>query len=189
MNVYIFCGIVFIVVLLIFPIKAKSKISYNVLKNKGQIKFYLFKWNFLTFNVKFKKNYIYLTTKKGKVILVPLELDNQTNLEMVDITYILLDKTVINTLKITMNIGVENSPFYTALLYGLFQTINSIILSILKTKKLSVIVSNKINPVYTNDVGIVNISSSLTFSIFDYIWGILLYIIKLKKVGKRYETR
>ena len=140
-------------------------------------------------NVKFKKNYIYLTTKKGKVILVPLELDNQTNLEMVDITYILLDKTVINTLKITMNIGVENSPFYTALLYGLFQTINSIILSILKTKKLSVIVSNKINPVYTNDVGIVNISSSLTFSIFDYILGILLYIIKLKKVGKRYETR
>ena len=108
---------------------------------------------------------------------------------MVDITYILLDKTVINTLKISMNVGIENNPFSTAMLYGVFQTFNSIILSILKTKKLSVIVSNKINPVYTKDVGIINISSSLTFTIFDYIWGILLYIIKLKKVGRRYETR
>lgn len=189
MNIYVFFIVIFITLLIIFPFKAKSKITYNVLKNIGQIKFYLFKWNFLTFKVKLKPNYIYLTTKKGKVILVPIEFGDQTNIEYVDLTYILLDKTVINTLKISMNIGVEDNPFYTALLYGAFKTVNSIILSILKTKKLSIIVSNKINPVYTKDIGIINVSSSLTVTIFDYIWGILLYIIKLKKVGRRYETR
>lgn len=171
------------------PIKIKSKISYNILKNKGQIKFYLFKWNFLTLKAKIKQNYFYFTTKKGKVFLIPIDFKNQTNIEYVDLSLILFNKTTVNTLKISMNVGIYNDPFHTALLYGALQTLNSIIFSILKTKKLSVIVSNKINPVYNKDIGTIYLSSSLTFTLFDYIWGILLYILKLKKVGKHYETR
>jgi len=189
MSVLVFFIIIFVLLLVILPIKIKTKISYNLIRNKGLLKFYLFKWNFLTLKVKIKTNYIYFTTKKNKTFLVPIDLKNQTNIEYVDLIFILFNKTTFNTLKMSMNVGLYNDPFHTALLYGALQTLNSIILSVLKTKKLSVIVSNKINPVYNKDIGTIYLSSSLTFTFFDYAWGILLYIIKLKKVGKKYETR
>ena len=187
MSILVFFIIVFTVLLFISPIKVKAKISYNILKNKGLIKFYFFKLNFLTLNFKIKRKYLYFTTKKGKVILIPFD-ERQQNLEYVDLSLILFDKTTINTLKIYINIGIKDNPFYTAILYGALNTLNSIILSILKTKKLSTIVSNKIIPVYTKDSGIIKLSSSLTFTIFDYLWGISLYMLKIKKVGNHYET-
>lgn len=189
MSILVFFIILIIGFILICPFKLKSKISYNLLKNKGLIKFYFFKWNFLTLKVKIKRKYIYLITKKGKVILVPIETGNQTNIEYVDLTLILLNKTTINTIKISLNIGVKDNPFYTALLFGSLQIVNNILLSIIKTKKLATIVSNKINPVYTKDSGSLYMNCSLTVTIFDYIWGLIFYFIKLKRVGKRYETR
>lgn len=187
MNKIIFFIIVFVLFIFITPIKLKAKIKFNVLLNKGQIKFYFFKINFLSFNFKIKRKYILLTTKKGKNIVVPLEFGQEANLEYVDLTYLLLDKTTINTLKININAGVEDNPFQTAIMYGFLQTITSIFLCLLKTKKLSVIVSNKINPVYTKDRGIINISSSLTVSLVDYLWAFMQYLIKFKRVGKNYE--
>lgn len=189
MSILVFFIIIFLLFILICPIKLKSKITYNILKNKGIIKFYFFKINFLTLKIKIKPKYIYLTTKKGKVILVPIEFGDSSNLDYVDLTLILFNKTTVNTLKITLNVGIDNNPFYTALLYGAFQTIFSTILAILKTKKLATIVSNKINTVYTKNNGSVILSSSLTITIFDYIWGLIFYFIKLKRIGKRYETR
>ena len=187
MSVWIFCTIMSVLFIFILPIKLKAKIKYNLLKNKGDIKFYFFKLNVLSFKFRIKSKYILLTTKKGKNIVVPLEFGPNANLEYVDLTYLLLDKTTINTLKISINAGVQNNPFLTALMFGLLQTITSIFLGFLKTKKLSVIVSNKINPVYTKDIGIVSISSSLTISFVDYLWAFMQYLIKFKKVGKKYE--
>lgn len=187
MSVWIFCTIMSVLFIFILPIKLKAKIKYNLLKNNGDIKFYFFKLNVLSFKFRIKSKYILLTTKKGKNIVVPLEFGPNANLEYVDLTYLLLDKTTINTLKISINAGVQNNPFLTALMFGLLQTITSIFLGFLKTKKLSVIVSNKINPVYTKDIGIVSISSSLTISFVDYLWAFMQYLIKFKKVGKKYE--
>ena len=187
MKVWVFCVIILVLFVFILPIKLKVKAKYNVIKNKGIIKFYFFKLNILSFEFKIKSKYIMLKTKKGKNIVVPLEFGPGADLEFVDLTYLLLDKTTINTLKIHINAGVENNPFLTALMFGLLQTLTSIFLCILKTKKLSVIVSNKINPVYTKDIGIVDISSSITVSFVDYLWAIMQYIIKFKRVGERYE--
>lgn len=187
MSVWIFCAIMSVLFIFILPIKLKAKIKYNLLKNNGDIKFYFFKLNVLSFKFRIKSKYILLTTKKGKNIVIPLEIGPNANLEYVDLTYLLLDKTTINTLKISINAGVQNNPFLTALMFGLLQTITSIFLGFLKTKKLSVIVSNKINPVYTKDIGIVSISSSLTISFVDYLWAFMQYLIKFKKVGKKYE--
>ena len=189
MSIPVFCLIFGFLFLFILPIKLKAKVKYNILKNKGKIKFYFFKWNFLSFDFKIKRKYIMLTTKKGKNVVVPLEFGPGANLEFVDLTFLLFDKTIINTLKINVNLGIQNNPFLTALLYGLVQTLSSSFLSYLKTKKLSVIVSNNINPVYTNDSGTIDISSSLTVCLIDYLWAIMQYIFKFKKVGKKYETR
>lgn len=189
MSILVFFIVVSLTLFITTPFKFKAHISYNVLKNKGIVKFYFFKLNFLTLKVRIKPKYLLFTTKKGKVILIPFDEKQQQNVEYMDLSLILFDKTTINTLKISLNVGVKNSPFHTALLYGLFSTINSIILSILKTKKLNVIVSNKIIPVYTKDSTIVKMSSSLSFSFFDYLWGVLLYLLNIKKVGKHYEAR
>lgn len=189
MNIWIFCTIFIFLFLLVLPIKIKAKVKYNVLKNKGKIKFYFFKLNFLSFVFKIKKKYILLTTKKGKNIIVPLEFGQDANLEYIDLTFLLFDKTIINTIKVDINLGCKDNPFLTALLYGMVQSLASIFLSIIKTKKLSCIVSNKINPVYTNDSGIIGISSSLTVCLIDYLWAIMQYIFKFKRIGKRYETR
>lgn len=189
MSVLVFFIIILLIFLIILPIKIKAKAKYNILKNRGTIKFYLFRWNFLSLTFKIKRKYILFFTKKGKPLVVPLEFGQNANLEYVDLTFLLIDKTVINTLKLNVNVGVQNNPFYTALLFGLIQTVSSAFLSFLKTKKLSVIVSNKINPVYTKDSGTVDISSSLTVCIVDYLWAIMQYIIKFKRVGKNYETR
>ena len=77
-----------------------------------------------------------------------------SDIEYVDLSVILFNKTTINTLKIGVNVGVHDDPFKTALIYGAIQIVNTAILSILKTKKLATIVSNKINPVYKKDSGI-----------------------------------
>ena len=189
MSVLVFFVIVIPLFFLILPIKVKAKASFNVLRNKGRIKFYFFKLNFLTLNFKVKKKYILFTTKKGKSLVVPLEFGPQADLEYIDLTILLIDKTVINTIKINADIGINNDPFKTAILYGFIQTISSILLGLIKTKKLSTIVSNNINPVYTKNIAQVNISSSLTVCLIDYLWAIMQYIIKFKRVGKKYETR
>lgn len=189
MSVFFYFGVLIFLFIAIVPIKLKTKINYNFLKNKGILKFYFFKINFLSLKIKVKKKYIYLTTKKGKVILVPLDNGNEKNIQQLDLTYVLFDKTTINTVKIYINAGIKDNPFYTALIYGGLSLVNNAFLSLLKTKKLSVILENKIIPTYSKDIGTIFLTSSIQFSIFDYIWGILFYIFKLKRVGKRYERR
>ena len=122
--------------------------------------------------------------------MVPLSQNGTgTDVEYVDLSLILFNKTTINTLKIGIDVGVENDPFKTAIIYGLLQIINTSILSVLKTKKLATIVKNKITPVYKKDTGTIYISSSLTISLFDFLWGYIMYKLKIIKVGKHYETR
>lgn len=190
MSIVVFLLITNILTLLIVPINLKANISYNLLKNKGQINFYFMKFKFLSLKLKFKRKYLLLTTKKGKSILIPFDMrGGGSEIEYIDLSVILFNKTTINTLKIGVNVGVHDDPFKTALIYGMLQVANTIILSILKTKKLATIVKNKINPVYNKDSGTIYISSSLFISIFDYIWGFVMYKLKIIKVGKRYETR
>ena len=62
MSVLVFFIIFFISFFVFIPFKLKAKISYNILKNKGQLKLYFFKWNFLTLKAKVKKGYLYFTT-------------------------------------------------------------------------------------------------------------------------------
>jgi len=190
MSIVVFLLITNILTLLIVPINLKANISYNLLKNKGQINFYFMKFKFLSLKLKFKRKYLLLTTKKGKSILIPFDMrGGGSEIEYIDLSVILFNKTTINTLKIGVNVGVHDDPFKTALIYGMLQVANTIILSILKTKKLATIVKNKINPVYNKDSGTIYISSSLFISLFDYIWGFVMYKLKIIKVGKRYETR
>lgn len=190
MSIVVFLLITNILTFLIVPINLKANISYNLLKNKGQINFYFMKFKFLSLKLRFKRKYLLLTTKKGKSILIPFDMNGGgADIEYVDLSLILFNKTTINTLKIGVNVGVHDDPFKTALIYGMIQIVNTAILSILKTKKLATIVSNKINPVYKKDSGTIYISSSLFISIFDYLWGFIMYKIKIIKVGKRYEKR
>ncbi len=189
MDVLVFFIIILIVFILIIPLKIKAKVNFDFLKNRGKIKFYFFKINFLTYIFKFKKNYILLSTKKGKKIIVPLSSNNPKNLEYVDLTLILFDKTTINTLKLDFFVGVEDDPFMSAILFGAIKTISSIVFSVLKTKKLSVIVINNVNSTHNKTCGKVQIKSSLTICFADLIFGLILYLFKLRKVGNRYEAR
>ena len=88
-----------------------------------------------------------------------------------------------------MSIGVENNPFETALIFGALQILNNSILSIIKTKKLSTILNNRIVPVFDKNSGTIYVSSSLSITLIDYVWGITIYMLKIKKVGKNYEAR
>lgn len=187
MKMWIFCLIVFGLFVVLLPIKLKFKAQFNILKNKGKIKFYFFKINFLSFNFKFKPKYILLSTKKGKNILVPIEFSKQAGLEMADLTYLLFDKTTIYSLKIFLNVGKEDDPFFSALMFGFLQTVSSIVLSILKTKKLDVVMSNKINSVYTKNSGVIDLSASISISLVDLLWAIIEYKINIKRIGKNYE--
>jgi len=190
MSIVVFLLITNVFTLLIIPINIKSELSYNLLKNKGQINFYFMKFKLLSLTLRFKRKYLLLTTKKGKSILVPFDMKSGgSDIEYVDLSLILFNKTTINTLKISVNVGVHDDPFKTALIYGFLKIVNATILSVLKTKKLATIVSNKIIPVYKKDSGTIYISSSLFISLFDYIWGFVMYKLKIIKVGKRYETR
>ena len=187
MNVYLFLGLFFLIVFMLYPIKLKASISYNFIKNKGQINFMFFKFNVLSLKIKIKRKFIMLTTKKNKNILVPIDFQDQTNIEYVDIATILLNKTTINSIEFRTNIGIENEPFLTAMFYGLLQSVSSIFLAILKSKKLSIKIINDIKPEYYKDIGTIYIKMAITFSIFDYLWGFILFKFNLKKVENRYE--
>ena len=189
MSVLVFFISLVSIYIMIWPFKLKSKISYNVLKNKGNLTFYFYKIKILTLKIKIKSRYIYFITKKGKVILLPLDFKNQKNIDYVDLASILLQKTTINTVKISMSIGVENNPFETALIFGALQILNNSILSIIKTKKLSTILNNRIVPVFDKNSGTIYVSSSLSITLIDYVLGITIYMLKIKKVGKNYEAR
>lgn len=187
MNVYVFFSLILVIVFLLYPIKLKASISYNFIKNKGQINFLFFKFKVLSFKIKVKQKFVMLTTKKGKNILLPIDFQDQQNIEYVDFASIILNKTTINSIEINANIGIENQPFLTAMLYGAIQSVSSIFLAILKNKKLSIKIINNIKPEYSKDIGTIYIKMAITFSIFDYLWGFILYKFNLKKVGNRYE--
>ncbi|MBE5746451.1 MAG: hypothetical protein E7359_04110 [Clostridiales bacterium] len=188
MSIVVFLIILNIVFILVSPVTIKGDISYNILKNKGQVNFYLFKFKLLSLKLRIKQKYALLTTKKGKTFLIPLINEASSiggGVEVVDLGLILFQKTTINTLKISVSAGIENDPFKTVLLYGLLEILNTSLLSILKTKKLATVVKNYVKPVYNKDTGTIYISSSLTFCLYDYIWGFILYKLKLLKVGKK----
>lgn len=187
MNVYIFFTLFFLILFLLYPIKLKASISYNFLKNKGQINFMFFKFKVLSFKIRIKRKFVMLITKNGKNILLPIDFQDQQNIEYVDIVSVLLNKTTINSIEFKSNIGIENDPFLTAMIYGLVQSLSNIIFAILKNKKLSVKIINNIKPEYSKDIGTIYIKMGITFSIFDYLWGFILFKFNLKKVGNRYE--
>lgn len=187
MNVYIFFALFFLLIFLLYPIKLKASISYNFIKNKGQINFMFFKLTILNFKIKIKRKFVMMTTKKGKNILIPIDFQDQQSIEYVDIFSVILNKTTINSIEFKSNIGIENEPFLTAILYGIIQSFSSIFLAILKSKKLSIKIINNIKPEYYKDIGTIYIKMAITFSIFDYVWGFILYKFNLKKVGNRYE--
>lgn len=187
MNLILFFFIISLILILIIPIKLKANISYNLLKNKGQINIMLYKFTIFSFKLKIKTKYIMLTNKKGKSTLIPISFQDQSNIEYIDLSVVLLNKTTINSIKIDVNIGVMNEPFLTAMLYGLVQGVLSSILCVLKSKKLSVIIENNIRHEYYKDCGTIYIKSGITMCIFDYLWGFALYKLNLKKVGNRYE--
>ena len=173
--------------LLIVPIKLKSGISYNLLKNKGRVEFDFYKLKLLSYKLKIKTRYIMLTDKNDKNILLPIEFGESSNIEYYDLSVILVNKTTINSVKINVNLGFENNPFLTAIIYGLTQTISSSVLSVLKAKKLSVEIVNNIKHEYYKDSGTIYIKLGITISLFDLMWGFILYKLNLKKVGKNYE--
>lgn len=187
MNVYVFLAITFSIFFMLYPIKLKASISYNFIKNKGQINFMFFKFKVLNFKIRIKRKFIMLTTKRGKNILLPIDFQDQQSIEYVDIMSVLINKTTINSIEIQSNIGVENEPFLTAILYGIVQSVSSVFLAILKNKKLSIKIINNIKPEYYKDIGTIYIKMAITFSIFDYLWGFILFKFNLKKVGNRYE--
>lgn len=187
MSVIVFLLLFFSLIIFLYPIKLKASISYNFIKNKGQIKFMFFKLVILNYKIKIKRKFVMLTTKKGKNILIPIDFQDQQNIEYVDIVSILLNKTTINNIELKSNIGIENDPFLTAMIYGVVKCLSCIILSILKNKKLSIKIINDIKPEYSKDIGTIYIKMGITFSIFDYLWSFVLFKFNLKKVGNRYE--
>lgn len=174
-----------ILLIFIIPINLKAKIVYDVLHNKGKIQLKLFKLNVFRGEISIEHGFVELTTKKGKKILIPIEVSASGGFfAETDFITILLRKIRLQHGTIYVNFGAKYNAFETAMIVGLVKVIASIVSAVLVTKKSKSKITNKIYPSFTKDQLKVCLKASIKISIMQVLNAYLKAVFEKIKFNK-----
>lgn len=175
----------FILLVFIIPINLKAKVVYDVLHNRGKIQLKLFKLNVFIGEISIEHGFVELTTKKGKKILIPIEVSASSGFfAETDFITILLKKVRIQHGTMYVNFGTKSNAFATAMIVGLVKVLTSIASAVLVTKKSKSKITNKIYPSFTKDQLKVCLKASVKISIMQVLNAYLKAVFEKIKFNK-----
>lgn len=182
--------LLFIFLLIIIPINLKTKVVYDLLKNRGKIQLKLFKLTLFYFTFKVETGFLELTTRKNKKLLVPMESGASGVNIQTDFILIVLKKIRIQHGTIYVNFGAKSDAFATAMIVGFVKVITSCLGAFLKTKKPDSKITNKIYADFSNDKLKLCLKASIKISILQVIdayFKSLIGKIKFNKELTQYD--
>lgn len=162
-----------LLLVIFMPINLKSKVAFNVLKNKGKIELKLFKLNIFSAEMIIQSGFIELHSKKGKTFLIPLVVGENEQLKETDIVLLILQKIYFEHGVIYVNFGLKDDAFLTAMSIGLAKTITSILATIFQSKKIESKIKNKVYPCFNKDKFIVCLKASIKISIYKILLSLM----------------
>lgn len=175
-----------VLIILIFPITLKVKIDYNALDNKGLIVFYIFGIRIFIQKWKFGVNkiiFIAKNNKKSEMILFDFDGGSKYG------DYLIKDiikRIELNTLKLFVNLGVEEFSMYTAILNYSLRLPSSIVFDYIdKIKKPEKLVCQILPDFYRNSF-FVAINTSVTTSLIMVGISLVSAFIQYKKKKRKF---
>lgn len=183
MQGYIFLLFLIFEILVILQINIKVRIGYNFYTNNGKFLLTIFGFKILHNTFSFEKGFIKITNNKGKISLLPISLTNPDTYDYMGLETILFKKIYLKRLNCYLNFGSKESSFATSLVIGTSRAICLSASSFIKSKKDGLITTIKIYPVYNKNYLKINLKTSASISIFDFIWCFGEYKATKKKEG------
>lgn len=123
-----------ILIILFFPIRAKTKIIYNVFNNKGYASLFFYNLKLFKCRFKIKKFKIYAKTKKKDFVIDLFNENNQTSLGEIYVMQV-LKKIRIKNLKLGSKFSFNRDMLVTSVGGASLNLLFGIILSIICNKK------------------------------------------------------
>ena len=172
------------VLVLSLPIKFKTIINFNLLKQFTEVNIKIFRLNIVKFRVKIKNNYIYLTKKA----ITYKQKFSTKNIEVVFVLKLIQElyyRIQLQEFEEIGEFGISDNAVATALFASSFDIcLKGILTKIKNNKKFShILITN--NPKYNDDCVSIKLNSEVRINIFDIIYSFVSS--KLKSKGDKYE--
>lgn len=176
--------ILFLLVLLIllFPIKLKGKLIYNLFKNEGIISIYFYKIKLFVSHFKILPHKILIYGKKKKDISIYFfDTDNQSS--VLDIFFVSLIKQVkLNNFRTYANFGLCENAFASSIGSGTLNIFTGLANSYLVNYMDSENITSQVFTDYTKTKFIMCFTSSIQLNLFIVLYCFISsFIIKLKR--------
>ncbi len=172
-----------LLLILLFPIKLKGKLIYNIFKNEGIISIYFYKLKFFVSHFKLLPHKILIYGKKKKDISIYFFDKDNTQSSVLDIFFVSLIKQVkLNNFRTYANFGLCENAFASSIGSGTLNIFTGLASSYLVTNWDADCISSQIFTDYTKTKFIMCFTSSIQLNLFMVIYCFLSsFIIKLKR--------
>lgn len=167
------------IVIVIFPIKLKAKIHFNLLKNSGTLRLKLFRIVLLEGLLSFHNFCLEITNKKdGRITVVPISFGEENFFSQTDFEAILMKKIHLKQATLYVRFGSKTDALLTATVAGIVRIVSSCIGAVVKTKKGEARITTKTYPCFNKDELSVDFKGIITISIFDFVWALIIAVAK-----------
>ncbi len=171
-----------LLLILLFPIKLKGKLVYNLFKNEGIISIYFYKLNLFVSHFKIMPHKILIYGKKKKDISIYF-FDDVDQSSVLDIFFMTLIKQIkLNNFRTYANFGIEDNAFASSIGSASLMIVSGFASSFLVNSKSTDNIISQIFADYTKTKFIMCFTSSIQLNLFLVIYSFLSsFIIKLKR--------
>ena len=188
MSYYLIILLVFLM-LIVFQLTLKVKVSYNLLSNSGIIQLRFIGIRIFDRKITFYKKYLKLSNSKHKNIYLPIEFSQESIKSYVDFQGVLFQKIYAKEFSFYLNFGLKNSPMLSCLVCGHFDVLLKIIYGFLSQKKKGLNYKSKVYASFEKSVIKFQIKAKISLSLYDLLWSYFEAVIsgKLKEIKEKSE--
>ena len=186
MSYYLIILLVFLI-LIVFQLTLKVKISYNIISNSGKIQLRFIGIRIFDREMTIYKNYLKLSNAKHKSIYLPIEFSQESIKSYVNFQGVLFQKIYAKEFYFYLNFGIKNNPIISSLVCGHTDIIFKILYSVLSQKKKGLSYKSKIYTSFEKSVIKFQIKAKISLSLYDLMWSYLEAVIggKLKEIKEK----
>lgn len=177
----VFFILILVLILIALPFYFKLNIKYNIKKNTGQIKIYLFKILIMHFSIKYEAK---------KMILYNIKTSKSINLDKKQVAFInefrkqIFKRIYLSNIYLSFKLGLKSNPAIIAILIAFIKSTLNVIFSRVSYLKPTSDLKYKLATYYTKNMGIINSEIKCAISLINLFFA----VVKAKiNTNKKYE--
>jgi len=178
-----------IMLLLLFPLKIKSKVIYNLMKNNGFVSFYFYNIRLFVGRWKFVPFKLIIKGKKKDVVIGLSNLQTQNDYKDIYINQ-LMKKIKINNVRSYVKFGFNKDALITSLGGAGLKILSGVACCLLSLKESKKIFMSQVYPDYTNTILFICVTASIQLNLIIIIYCFFSsFILNIKRGSKKYGNK